>query len=227
MKKVELDLSKAHVDQYKPAEDKSYDGLKLAYTKAGWATVTKDGTIVEVLDAFPGEKSSVVEDFDSRDELPSGSVIDESILLNPRDIGSEGVDDDSEVFDPTPNAALQLPTITITNTTSVTGLAGDGTSAATGSYSEAAGDLAFTATAGASDGYQPYSFSWTADLNGSGPVSLGISTESASLTLSEIESALNDVLADTDSLVIEATVTDSNSPTAGSVTASFTISVTA
>jgi len=92
MKRTEVDLSKVHVDQFK-AEDKSWSGDSLALTKAGWATVTEDGTIVEVIDAFPGEL--VEADFDARNEIPTGTEFVESGLINPKDIASGGTSGDS------------------------------------------------------------------------------------------------------------------------------------
>ena len=115
MKKKELNLEKVHVDHHTKASgnylDKSWGGEKLAYTKAGWATVTHDGTIVEVLDAFSGEKAKQY--FIDNNELFPSSQIDESDLINPIDIASKGVDDDSEIFQPAPPVTPATATLTI------------------------------------------------------------------------------------------------------------------
>ena len=103
MKRNEIDLDGSingtrgavHVDLYKTTEDKSYSGEKLALTKAGWATVTKDGTIVEVLDAFPASIADITQAFIDRGEVPTGIEFLEELLENPLDISSLGDNGDS------------------------------------------------------------------------------------------------------------------------------------
>ena len=85
MKKKEVDLTKAHSDLYK-TEPKSH-GSRLAYTTAGWATVTQDGTILEVLDGFQGAKQNVLDTFIASGDILSIAELDENQALNPKIIG--------------------------------------------------------------------------------------------------------------------------------------------
>lgn len=230
MKLSELDLTKAHVDQFKPAEDKSWDGSALALTKAGWATVTADGTIIEVLCAFSGAKPSIYQAFDARSELP-GAVIDETDLLNPKMIGSSGLSAvDSQIVDPSPfapNAALisAMSISNILNTINIAGTSAARTADLDLTTGVTTGQVELTVAMAASEGYAPYSYSWTVKLNAGSPVALADTTASITYTLEELETALGDTVVASDVVVITSVTTDSAVPTASTLTRTATLTV--
>lgn len=115
MKKKEVNLSKEHVDLFK-TEPKSHTN-RLAYTTAGWAVVTHDGTILEVIDAFQGAKQSVLNDFISRNEIASSQELDETKAKNPTEIGLKANDprnDSTDLFGEiilAPSVACSVPAL--------------------------------------------------------------------------------------------------------------------
>ena len=250
MKRSELDLAKVHVDQWGSvarkdradrtvgAADKSWNGAKLALTRAGWATVTKDGTVVEVLDAFKGKKTTVIASFEERDEVNADDVINDTDLLNPAMIGSPGtsdVDTNVEVADSVVNDPVAL----VGDFTSLNPFAiyvsGDGTGAiaATIDITNAAledpvvtkADIDFSVLLTVADGYPPYSYTWTLQYNAAPAVTLSDTINAIILSAAELDSLTGATSVATDKFTLVGTVTDSKVTPAETDSVTITLTV--
>ena len=196
MKKEELDLSKAHVDQFKKSESKSYSGEKLALTTAGWATVTQDGTIVEVLDAFPASQNDIFQDFIDRNELPFEKQLTEEKILNFKEIGLNADNTFDDISDKKGELIISSGFIPFsTDFLNVTGLENN-----TGTGISRYGDWIegqtsrISATVSTQGGIAPFSYNWKiiyANADGIFEFQPPKTEPSISLTMRDLESNLN------------------------------------
>ena len=223
MKKQELDLSKAHVDQFK-SDPKSYSGSKLALTEAGWATVSEDGTIVEVLDAFPASQDDIFQQLISRNEVESTAILDETLLINPTDIGLNDGDPLNDSSDkngeltlggpaPTPDP-LSAVISTVTGTSDPVDDEGTDTVGIKWKAAQVTEiEIAVVPTGGSGSFSYDWDISYPSVDNGNYQDLKTTSFPNVEITKSQIESALGQPLsAAEDDFTIKGTIIDSNDP---------------